>query len=145
MAKIQEMVVIARPVNEVFAYVARAQDWPKWHAAMLGAEQTSSGEVGVGATFRGVNREMGMRMSWTSEATEFDRDRKWGEKIVSGSTVYQGSLTFEPLGAGTMLKAEYDLSVGGALRLLGPVVTATMRRGMKGNLARLKGILEGRT
>ncbi len=143
MARIQEMVVIARPANEVFAFAANAKDWPQWHSTMLEAEQTSP-NVGVGATFRGVNREMGMRMPWTAEATEYQPDRKWGEKIVSGSVTYQGSLTFEPLGAGTMLKADYDLSVGGAMKLLGPVLAATMRREMKGNLRKLKGILESR-
>jgi len=145
MARIQETIVIARPVNEVFAFMASAKDWPRWHATMLEAEQTSSGDVTVGATFRGVNREMGMRMPWTAEATEYEADRKWGEKIISSGIVYQGSIIFEPLGAGTMLKLDYDLRVGGAMKLLAPVVTASMRRQSKGNLAKLKSILEGRS
>ncbi len=144
MARIEQTVVIARPVSEVFAFVASALDWPRWHSTMMEAEQTSPGEVGVGATFRGINREMGMRMPWTSEATHYERDRKWGETITSGSTAIQEQITFEPLGTGTMIKQEYDLRVGGALRLLSPVLVASMRREMKGNLTRLKGILEGK-
>lgn len=144
MAKIQEMAVIARPVSEVFSFIARAEEWPKWHAGMLEASQTSPGAACVGATFRGVNREMGLRMPWTCEATEYEPDRKWGEKIVSGGTVYQGTVILEPLGAGTMIKLDYDLSVGGALKVLAPVVTSMMRRQMKGNLRKLKSILEGR-
>ncbi len=145
MTRIHETVVIARPVNEVFAFVASAKDWPSWHSTMLEAEQTSPGKVSVGATFRGVNREMGMRMPWTSKATEYEPNQRWGETITSGSTLIQESLTFEPLGAGTMFRQEYDVQVGGALRLLAPMVTAGMRREMKGNLAKLKTILEGRT
>jgi uncharacterized membrane protein len=144
MARIQETVVIARPVNEVFAFVANARDWPRWHSTMLEAEQTSPGEVGVGTTFQGVNREMGIRMVWTSKATEYEPGQKWGETITSGAMLMQASIMFEPLGAGTMLKMQYDMSVGGPLRLLAPVVTANMRGQMKGNLHRLKSILEGR-
>ena len=54
MAIIEETVEIKSPVDKVFAYVADAKSWPKWHASMLKANQTSSWQMGVGTTFGGV-------------------------------------------------------------------------------------------
>jgi uncharacterized protein YndB with AHSA1/START domain len=61
MAIIRENVEIKCPVNKVFAYSVDAKNWPKWHLSMPEANQTSSGQIGVGTTFGGINKVMGRR------------------------------------------------------------------------------------
>ena len=145
MARIEETVEIKRPTDKVFLYVTEAKSWPKWHSSMLGAEQTSSGQLGVGTTFRGANKVMGRRMPWNSKVTEYVANKRWGETISSGSTLIEEQLTFDSAGAGTKFNQVYDIKVGGFLKLLAPMVISSMRKEMKANLSTLKSILEAQT
>ncbi len=142
MAIIEETVEIKRPVDKVFTYVADAKNWPKWNMALLEAEQTSSGQMGNGATFRGANKVMGRRMAWTSKISEYEPNKKWRETISSGSTLIEEHLTFNSTGEGTKFTQVYDVKVGGFLKLFAPMVISTMRKQMKANLSKLKSQLE---
>jgi uncharacterized protein YndB with AHSA1/START domain len=142
MAIIEANVEIREPVEKVFAYVADAKNWPRWESAMLEAEQTSPGQMGVGTTFRGANRAMGRRVEWTSKVTEYEINRKWGEAITFGSTMIEEHLTFEPSEGGTKFTIFYDVKVGGFLKLFTVLMVNTMRKQTKVNLVNLKTILE---
>ena len=142
MARMEASVVINRPVDEVFAYMADVRNWPQWNSGMLEGEQTSAGPVGVGTTFRGVNQFLGRRMEWTSEVTEYEPNRKMGQKITSGPMLIEQSLTFEPVEGGTRFTLVGEGETGGFFKLAEPIVNRTMQRQMEGNLANLKDILE---
>ena len=142
MARIEETVEIKCPADKVFAYVADAKSWPKWQLSMLEAKQMSSGEMGVGTTFGGVNKVMGRRMAWTSKVTEYERNKTWREVIKSGSTLLDEHLTFHPVERGTKVTQVYDMKAGGFLKLFAPMMISSMRKEMKKNLSNLKSILE---
>jgi uncharacterized membrane protein len=144
MAVIKETVEIKCPADKVFAYAADAKSWPKWHLSMLEANQTSSGQLGIGTTFGGVNKVMGRRMPWTSKVTEYIANKKWCETISSGSTLIEEQITFDPIEGGTKFTEVYDMKVGGFLKLLSPMVKSSMQKEMKTNLSRLKSILEAK-
>ena len=144
MAIIEETVEINCPVEKVFNYVADAKSWPMWHLSMLQAEQTSSGPMGIGMTFGGVNKVMGRRMPWTSKVTEYVANKKWCETISSGSTLIQEQIMFEPTEKGTKFTEIYDMKVGGFLKLFSPMVSSTMQKEMKTNLSSLKSIMEAK-
>ncbi len=128
MARIEESVDIKRPVDQVFAYVTDAKNWPRWESAMLEAEQTSPGQMGIGTTFRGATRIMGRRMAWTSKVTEYEPNKKWGETISCGSTLIEEQLIFDPVEGGTKFTLVYDMQVGGLLKLFAPIVISTTRK-----------------
>lgn len=142
MAIIKESVEIKQPANKVFAYVTDIKNLPKWEFNAVEAEQTSQGPMGVGTTFRGINRAMGQEMPWTSKITEYEPDKRWGEFITSGSTQIDEHLTFEPTDTGTKFTQVYDMKIGGFLRLMSPMVASSMRKQVKENLSNLKSILE---
>ena len=142
MARIQESVEIKYPVDKVFAYAVDEKAWPKWHPDMLEAEQTSSGQIGVGATFRGANRVMGRRTEWISKVTEYELDKVWVENITSGSMQFEERLLFDPVEGGTKLTVVSEMKVGGLLKLLSPMVASTMRKQIRGSLSNLKSVLE---
>lgn len=54
MVKIEHSVVINRPVAEVFAYVTRPENTPRWQSGMLASQQISDGAMGVGTIFTEV-------------------------------------------------------------------------------------------
>ncbi len=142
MAIIQATVEIKCPPNKVFAYVSDAKSWPKWHSSMLEASQTSPGKMCTGATCAGASKNMGLRMPWTSKITGYEQDKKWHETIVSGSTLIEEDLTFDPIEGGTKFTNVYDMKVGGFLKLLSPMIISYMQKEMKANLAKLKDQLE---
>jgi len=142
MARMEASVVINRPVEEVFAHMTKVENWPQWHSGMLEAEQTSEAPMGVGTTIRGVNQFLGRRMEWTSEITEYEPNRKWGQKLISGPMSMEQSVTFEPVKGGTSLTVVGEGEFGGFFKVAEPLVIRTAGSQLKGNLAKLKEILE---
>jgi uncharacterized membrane protein len=142
MARMEASVVINRPVDEVGAYMVDVRNWPQWNTNMLEGEQTSEGPMGVGTTSRGVSQFLGRRMEWTSEVTEYEPNRKMGQKITSGPMSIKQSSTFEPVEGGTRFTMVSEGEFGGFFRLAEPIVNRRMQRQMEGNLASLKDILE---
>jgi len=145
MARIEESVEIKRPVDKVFAYQTEAKAWPKWQSFIMEAEQTSQGHIGVGTTFRGTNRMMGLSMRWTAKATEYEPNRKWAKNITAGSMIIEEHMTFDPIEIGTRFTIVYDMKMGGFLKLFSPMVVSSMRKETKKGLSNLKSILEAQT
>jgi hypothetical protein len=52
MATFQNTLTIARPTNEVFAFLADFGNIPAWNYAIARTVQTPPGQPGVGATYR---------------------------------------------------------------------------------------------
>jgi len=142
MARIEQSVEIKRPVDKVFAYTTDAKSWPKWQSSMQEAEQTSQGQVGIGTTFQGVNRWMGMKVKWAAKATEYEPNKRWSKDITYWSTIIEDHLNFDPIQGGTKFTLVYDVKIGGFLKLFSCMATSSMRKQMKANLNNLKKILE---
>jgi uncharacterized membrane protein len=142
MAIIKESVEIKLPVDKVFAYTTEAKSWPNWQSFIPEAEQTSQGQVGLGTTFKGLNRLMGLTLKWTAAVTEFEANRKWGKDITSGSIFVKERLSFDPIEMGTTFTIMYDMDVGGFMKLFSPMVVRSMGKETKKSLANLKRVLE---
>ena len=142
MARIEESVEIKCPVDKVFAYTTDAKSWPKWQSSILEAEQTSQGQVGVGTTFKGSNRMMGLTVEWAAKATGYEPNKRWSKNITFWNTIIEDHLIFEPIEGGTKFTLVYDMKVGGLLRLFSSMAVSSMRKQMKLSLTNLKSVLE---
>ncbi len=145
MARIEESVEIKRPVDKVFAYTTDAKSWPKWQSIILEAEQTSQGPWGVGTTFTGTSRMMGLSMKWTAKATEYEPNRKWGKNITCGPMTIEEHVTYDPVEGRVKFTIVYDMKVSGLLKLFSPMVVRSMRKETKKSVSNLKSILEAQT
>ena len=142
MATIEESVEIKRPVDRVFAYTTDAKSWPKWQSIIPESEQTSQGAVGVGTTFRGISRMMGINMRWTAEVTEYKPTRQFGKDISSAGMIIKQHNTYEPIEGGAKFTIVYDMKVRGLFNLFSSMLARTMRKELKKSLGSLKGVLE---
>jgi len=70
MATFQNTVTIARPANEVFAFLADFGNIPAWNYAIARTVQTSPGQAGVGATYR-QTRTIPRNSEESFEVTDF--------------------------------------------------------------------------
>ena len=142
MARIEGDIVIDRPVEAVFDYVADQSNEPQYNPQMVRAEKITAGPVGVGTKFRSAVASMGRTAEMLIECTGYDRPRR----LASTTTMQQADisymLTFEPVGTGTRMRWSGQVRPKGAYRLLGPLITWLGRRQERRNWASLKHRLE---
>ena len=120
-AHIQGEVLIRRPVEEVFDFVADERNEPTYNANMLLAEKVTEGPIGVGTRFRATIRSGGRPVGMQIEYTAFDRPRLLASTIRMAAADFSGSLTFMPTSAGTRLRWSWEAQPKGRMRLLAPV------------------------
>ncbi len=121
-------VIIDRPVDVVFDYVADPANEPAYNPHMVRVEKVTAGPVGPGSRFRSAVATGGRTAEMLVEFTRFERPRL----LVSATTMRQAdisyALTFEPAGDGTRMHWSGRVRPKGALRLLGPLITWLGRR-----------------
>jgi Polyketide cyclase / dehydrase and lipid transport len=148
-AHIEGEILIGRPVEEVFDFVADERNEPRFNARMARAELLSPEPIGVGSLFLAESRMMGRTVEITVEFTVFERPRLLGSRSSSISRgrqgrplLTEGSLTFEPVPEGTRMCWSWDVETRGVLRLLSPLVARMGRRQEQTIWANLKQLLE---
>jgi hypothetical protein len=123
MARIEGEIIIGRPVDVVFDYVADQSNEPQYNPQMIRAEKITPGPVRKGTQFRSAVASRGRTAEMLIECTGYDRPRL----LASATTMQQAdisyTLTFEPAAGGTRMRWSGQVRPKGAARLLGPVVT----------------------
>lgn len=128
MALIHGEIVIDRPVEAVFDFVADECNEPLYNVEMLSAEKVSDGPLGVGARFHAVMRSGRREFPLEIEFTTFERPRRLASHSTGSGMNVDGELVFEPVGQSTRMTWDWDVRTTGAMRLLSPVVGLIGRR-----------------
>src|SRR5215469_11857495 len=100
MATFQNTVTIARPADEVFAYLADFGNIPAWNYAIAHTVQTSPGQAGVGATYR-QTRTIPRNSEESFEVTAFAPPSRLALKGQIGPFNASSSYVLEPTTDGT--------------------------------------------
>jgi uncharacterized protein YndB with AHSA1/START domain len=148
-AHVEGEIVIGRPVEEVFDYVADERHEPDFNTRMSRVELLTPEPIGVGSRF-GVEIAMMRRVfDMTVEFTAFERPRLLGSTSRSlprggkgRPLLTAGSLTFEPVPEGTRMRWSWKVETPGAMRLLVPLVVWMGRRQERRVWGSLKQLLE---
>ena len=142
MVKAEFVTEIARPVGEVFAYLADVENETQWQPDLVEARLTSPGPVAVGAQGRDVRKFMGREVVTTWEVTEFEPDQRMTFKVITGPMPFSGSLVFEPDGNGTRLVYLVQAETSGISKLFDPLVSRVVSGQGRKQMAALKRVLE---
>jgi hypothetical protein len=94
MAQLQLSVDIARPLEEVFAFVANPGNDARWGSNLLEVTQVSPGRLGVGARFRYKARFAGRQFELVREVTEYEPTAGRRSRLSPGPS---GSAVSAPL------------------------------------------------
>jgi uncharacterized protein YndB with AHSA1/START domain len=92
-------VQIARPTDEVFAFVTDPTKLSAWQDAEE-VQQLTEGPVQAGTRFREVHKVMGRRRVERTEVVECDPGRRFHIRVAEGPPV-DGRWEFAPTAAGT--------------------------------------------
>jgi uncharacterized protein YndB with AHSA1/START domain len=136
-------VVINRPVETVFAALNDARSQTQWDPGLLERRHDPDGPARLFTRITEVRRFMGRTMETDSELVEFELNkrfvRKGGDPTLGK---LDGTLTFEPSGAGTRINWTWQLDMPGVKSVMEPLMAAVLKRQGLGGLANLKELLE---
>jgi hypothetical protein len=123
MSRIRGSVDIARPVEDVFDFVADQRNEPSYNPRMTSSTMLTDGPVRVGTRFGATVQSGGKPRDVTIEVTGFDRPRRIASRSVMAGAVVDGCVRFEPIPDGTRFSWDWDVTVAGAGRFAAPLIT----------------------
>lgn len=144
MARIQGEIVINRPVDEVFDFVADERNEPRFNPRMLSSEKLSPGPIGRGTRFRAEFAPRRRPVAMDIEFTAYQRPRRLALWSHLPKMDIRGALTFDPVPGGTRMRWSWDAKPRGVLKLASPMVARIGRRQERDIWTNLKRLLETR-
>jgi uncharacterized protein YndB with AHSA1/START domain len=144
MAPMVSSIEIARPPDEVFAYVTDPSRFGEWQRDVV-AVRAEGGRPGeAGSRFTTTRRIGGSDRSMTQEVTEASAPRRWAARAVDGPVRPNATVTVEPLGDGARSRVTFtlDFEGHGIGRPLLPLVRRQAGRAAPVSYRALKELLE---
>jgi uncharacterized protein YndB with AHSA1/START domain len=141
--KLERDILIARPVGEVFSFVADPANLPSWQPAVMEVRGPEA-PVTVGSRFAETRQFVGKRFETTVEIVELEPDRVFGIHVVDGPIPITVRHLFDPVDGGTRVTISGVAELRGAKRIAGGVMAKAAEHDAGANLARLKALLEQR-
>jgi hypothetical protein len=135
-------VSIARPIEDVFAFVSDPLHFPRWNAAVQSVRTTAGRAAEVGSTYS-MERELPSgRARNELEILAHERPSEFGIRTTSGPTAFVYRYRFSSGRAGTLIQLDGSVELPPAASLLAPLAARAVKRGVDTNLAALKRTLE---
>ena len=128
MSSFSTSIRIARPVEDVFAYVSDPRNFPVWNSAVQAV-------TGDGRQFVMHRQLPGGPATNDLEVTESEPPSVFAIRTTSGPTPFSYRYRFAPDGGGTRLTLDAEIGLPGLAAIL-------VKRGVAANFATLKGVLE---
>jgi carbon monoxide dehydrogenase subunit G len=141
MASFENTVIIRRPVEDVFAFLADFENVPKWNYAIVETKKVSPGPVGVGTTYR-QTRSVPRTSEERFEVTVFEPASRLEVQGQIGPFRAKIGYLLEPTGGATRLTNAVDIGSSGLLTLVAPLATSRVKHAVAANLDTLKQLLE---
>ena len=137
-------VLIERPVEEVFGFVADLTNVPSMDPSVKSVQKTSEGPIGTGSTFRIRQRapHLGKVRDASVRYTAVKPNPKIDLKARVGPSSPTARLTFERADGGTRVRVRGEPNPGGPLKVLSPLSTRQGQHVWDKRLARLKRTME---
>ena len=142
MPRFEQEVVIARPPDEVFAYLSDLGNLPEWQGSVSELRADEEGPLEEGARFTEVRRVAGKRIESRLEVETLAPGRELTLRVVTGPVPGTVRHLLDAAGDGTRLRVIGELSGGGLRGLAGPLLERAARREAEADLRRLKQVLE---
>jgi uncharacterized membrane protein len=136
---------IARPREDVAAYVSDPANAPEWYANIESVEWETPPPVAMGSRLAFVARFMGRRLAYTYEVKESVPNERLVMATSEGPFPMETTYEWHDASAGgTRMRLRNRGEPVGFSRLVAPLMGSAVRRANRADLARLKEILEQR-
>jgi uncharacterized protein YndB with AHSA1/START domain len=124
-------VVIERPIEEVFAFLADGENDPKFSPRVLEIAKTTDGPPGVGTVYASTVKDAGVKTKREFRLTEFQPPTRirWEEISKNLVTASEGGYDLAPEGTGTRVTIHNLLEGHGPGKLIAPLALRSARKG----------------
>ena len=145
MVDVQTETVINRPRAEVAGYAADPTNAPEWYRNIKSVRWETAPPLSVGSRLAFVADFLGRTLEYTYEFTELDPGSSLTMRTAQGPFPMQTTYTWQDAGQGaTRMTLRNTGNPAGFSKVAGLLMAPMMRRAMRKDLARLKGLLEAR-
>jgi uncharacterized protein YndB with AHSA1/START domain len=139
----QSSIVIARPLEDVFAFVSNPTNDPRWCPTVRDPRQLGTGEPTVGAEYEFMHKPSPVKWAPIKvEITELVPPKVFGARSTDSQGFYDYRYELEPVDSGTMITHRTESNFTGPLRLVAPLLKGHLQKVMSGQLNNLKELLE---
>lgn len=142
MTDVHVEVTVDRPRAEVARYATDWRNDPEWIGALTEARLFTEPPFGVGSQVSRKAKFLGRSMEYVNEVVEYDPERRLVMRSVKAPFPMTVTYEFEDAGGGTLMRIRAQGDASGFYRIAGPALSRAVRRGISGDLARLKQKLE---
>jgi hypothetical protein len=133
---------IYQPIKRVFEFISTPENDFQWQYGTLASMRVSTDLDGLGSCFQTIGNFMGHRIKSTFEVTEYEPNKKYGYKSLSGPLQSYTSYTFDITKGYTQIALMTQANVVNLLELNENIIEKKLKKQLKENLAMLKSILE---
>lgn len=144
MINLNSSTVIHRPVKQVFDFVSTFENDFEWQYGTLATAGLPKDRSAIGTFFRSIGHLMGRRVISTFEVTDYEPNRKYGFKSLSGPLQSQTCYTFDSSGTSTKINISMQANVVNFFQVDAGVLEKNMKKQLQENLVMLKTILEAK-
>jgi uncharacterized protein YndB with AHSA1/START domain len=130
-------VVLNRPADEVFAYVADLRNEPKWHVDMVSVPPDTDPVPIVGKTYHVTFKPFMGKTDGTYKALEVVPGKRIVHQAALAGIQPRITYTVEPVDSGTRFTRGVELTLSGPLALMRPLMGLMVPRRNKVFLANL--------
>jgi uncharacterized protein YndB with AHSA1/START domain len=137
-------VVIDRPVEEVFDFLADGTNDPKFSPRVLEIRKTTDGPPGIGTVYASTVKDAGFKTKREFRLTEFDRPTRirWTEISKNLVSVPEGGYDLAPEGDRTRLSFFNRFEGHGFGKLMAPLALRAAVKGADDFGRRIKAAVE---
>jgi hypothetical protein len=136
--------MICRPVQQVFDFVSAPENDFQWQYGTLAAARLPDGADRLGSFFRSIGHLQGHRLQGIFEVTEYELNRKYAFRSISGPLHLQTSYSFEIASGCTKISILTQAHAATILDMNERLLERKMKKQLKENLALLKDLLEAK-
>jgi hypothetical protein len=127
----QATVLINRPIEEVFGFLADGENDQKFSPRVLEIRKKTDGPPGIGTIYASKVKDAGLKTERELELTEFEAPTRirWAERSKNLVTSPEGGYDLALQGSRTQLTIHNVLEGHGLGKLLEPLVLRSTRKG----------------
>ena len=142
--RFEATVVIDRPIDEVFAFLADGENDKKFSPRVLEIAKTTDGPPGVGTVYASTVKDAGMKTQREFELTQVEPPSRirWAERSKNAVTAPEGGYDLAREGSGTRLRVYNVLEGHGLGKLIAPLALRAARRGADDFASSIKAAVE---
>ena len=133
---------ICRSPKQVFSFVIAPENDFQWQSGTFAAARIPQGIIDTGTVFRSIGHLMGRRNLSTFEVIEFEPNKKYGFKSLSGPLDLQATYAFEQEDCGTKINISIQANVIDFVPVEAGILEKGMKEQLQENLGMLKDLLE---